>query len=83
MRNAGMSSSSRQASVARAVRLAARVAFVVAAGAAVGSLLDFDLLQAVLDRMASDGEAATFDRLLHSRVVVIILSLALSWLLGF
>lgn len=63
------SSSPRQASIARAVRLAARVAFVVAAGAAVGSLLDFfDPLRAVLDRMASDGEAANFDRL-HSRVV--------------
>ena len=62
--------SPRQSSLARVVRLAARAAFLVAAGAAVGSLLDFDLLRAVLDRMASDGEAAIFDRLLHSWIVV-------------
>ncbi|MYH27891.1 MAG: hypothetical protein F4137_03335 [Acidobacteria bacterium] len=53
----------------RDARTVSRLALIVAGGSALFSLLDYELLRAIADWLAPDGDAATLDRALHSQMV--------------
>ena len=60
------------------VHAVARLAFLVAAVAALGSLFSYELLRAIADRLAPAGNAANLDRTLHAAIVVYLRAIAVS-----
>lgn len=54
------------------------MALLVAAGAGLGSLFDFEVMRAIADRLASDGNAATYDRVLHAANVICLRAIAIA-----
>ena len=67
-----------EGSMAHDVRAVARLAFLVAAVAALGSLFSYELLRAIADRLAPDGNAANLDRALHAAIVVYLRAIAVA-----
>ena len=67
-----------EGSMAHDVRAVARLAFLVAAVAALGSLFSYELLRAIADRLAPDGNAANLDRALHAAIVVNLRAIAVA-----
>ena len=65
-------------SMAHDVRAVARLAFLVAAVAALGSLFSYELLRAVAHRLVPDGSAANLDRALHATIVVYLRAIAVA-----
>ena len=64
--------------MAHDVRAVARLAFLVAAVAALGSLFSYELLRAIADRLAPAGNAANLDRTLHAAIVVYLRAIAVA-----
>ena len=67
-----------EGSMAHDVRAVARLAFLVAAVATLGSLFSYELLRAIADRLAPDGNAANLDRALHAAIVVYLRAIAVA-----
>ena len=67
-----------EGSMAHDVRAVARLAFLVAAVAALGSLFSYELLRAIADRLAPAGNAANLDRTLHAAIVVYLRAIAVA-----
>ena len=67
-----------EGSMAHDVRAVARLAFLVAAVAALGSLFSYELLRAIADRLAPDGNAANLDRAVHAAIVVYLRAIAVA-----
>ena len=67
-----------EGSMAHDVHAVARLAFLVAAVAALCSLFSYELLRAIADRLAPAGNAANLDRTLHAAIVVYLRAIAVS-----
>ena len=67
-----------ESSSTRDARFTGWMALVVAAGAGLGSLLDFEVMRAIADRLSPDGNAATYDRALHAANVVCLRAMAIA-----
>ena len=67
-----------EGSMAHDVHAVARLAFLVAAVAALGSLFSYELLRAIADRLAPAGNAANLDRTLHAAIVVYLRAIAVA-----
>ena len=67
-----------EGSMAHDVRAVARLAFLVAAVAALGSLFSYEFLRAIADRLAPDGNAANLDLALHAAIVVNLRAIAVA-----
>ena len=64
--------------VAFDVRRTAWTAMTVASGAGLASLLDFEFVRAFADRLAPDGNAATYNRALHATYIVDLRAIAMA-----
>ena len=64
--------------MAHDVRAVARLAFLVAAVAALSSLFSYELLRAIADRLVPDGNAANLDRALHAAIVASLRAIAVA-----